>query len=221
MNKIARFYDNSEDNIINFQKNLPIVKSILVNDSIPNERLQNIVNDPKIYPSSFENNKFAIYNLSEGGEIITPSRGLTIYMIYDIIITYQQKALHKYLFLDWDRTISVTEGFICPYKPELFRDHGIDNYEDILEYIVGGKERVNLLRNMYITITNNNTKVFIITNNGSSSKNNKGNRPEFLKIIQLMFPNFPEENLISSYDFHGDKVISLKETFLSDYLLLK
>jgi len=226
MNLIARFYDNDQFNITKFQERLPMINCILVDDSLPNERLHNIKNKVyynfvqngrKLYPNSFgKDNKYALYTLTEGGEIVMPSRGLTKDMINDIIVAYQQPALNKYLFLDWDRTISVIEGFICPYYPDLFINHDIDNYNDILEYIIGGEERINLFKLMYKILIDNNTKVFIITNNATASKYEKGNRPEFLQLIRIIFPEFPEEHLICSYDFDSDKVSGLRGTILQD-----
>jgi len=223
---IALFYDNDEYNIKNFQENLPMIKCVLVDDSIPNDRLKNISNkcyyniiknSSSLYPNTFsKDNKYAVYTLNEGGERVMPSRGLTKDMINDIIIVYQRPVLNKYLFLDWDRTISVIEGFICPYYPDLFINHDIDNYNDILEYIVGGEERVNLFKLMYNTLINNNTKVFILTNNPNASKYDKGNRPEFLQLIRIMFPDFPNEHLICSYDYGSDKVFGLRRTVLEN-----
>jgi hypothetical protein len=223
---IARFYDNDQYNIQQFKERLPIIKCILVDDSIPNDILKNISNkfyynfiknSQQLYPNSFsKNNKYAVYTLKEGGEIVMPSRGLTKDMINDIILTYQKPALNKYLFLDWDRTISVIEGFICPYYPDLFINHNIDNYNDILAYIVGGEERINLFKLMYKTLINNNTKIFILTNNPTASKYDKGNRPEFLQIIRIMFPEFLQEHLICSYDFGSDKITALRGTILED-----
>jgi hypothetical protein len=220
---IAQFYDNDENHIRSFQHSFPRIESILIDDTIPNERLlvsnsiEYLAKDgvlrPMIYPASFlsENNNYAKYIGGDGGETIMPCRGITIEMIKNIERTYQLPAENKFIFFDWDRTISVVEGILCPKKDKRFNQYNF-KYNEIIKYLIGSEERINSLKSMYQTLISNNTKVFIVTNNKMASEQEDVNRSEFLKLIQEIFPNFPDKHLIASYDYGGNKVTALEAT---------
>lgn len=220
---IAQFYDNDENHIRSFQNSFPKIESILINDAIPNERLSvsnnteysklNGVLRTRIYPGSFssENNNYAKYIISDGGETIMPCCGITIEMIENIKKTYQVPSQNKFIFFDWDRTISVVEEILCPKKYNTYNQYNF-KYDEIIKYLIGSEERIESLRSMYQTLISNNTQVFIITNNKIASKKENVNRSEFLELIRIIFSNFPDNHIISSYDYNCDKVVALKQT---------
>ena len=116
-----------------------------------------------------------------------------------------------YVFFDWDLTISVYEGFYQLSKD--FNEIGInrefiDYYEDkkitvnevqlkrdFLLFILGGKERFNMLIDMYNFLREKGVNVFIITNNDTAEGESK---LWFLSIINLIFSDFRENQLIYS-----------------------
>jgi hypothetical protein len=224
---IAQFYDNDIRHISNFQWNFPKIESILVDDTIPNQRL-NVksyteylalpgISRTKIYPKSFDKtNKYAQYKIDIGQNAM-PSCGITDNTIQNIIETYQYPAKYKYIFFDWDKTLTGLEDFASPLMGYKYGKHILNSYYDIMEYLIGTKEKINLYKKMYKSLIKNNTKVFILTNNKIASKiNNVGNRKEFLQLIEIIFPNFPEDHLISGYDYEYNKVDALKGTILND-----
>tara|TARA_Y100000816_G_scaffold267830_2_gene229565 strand:+ start:4375 stop:5676 length:1302 start_codon:yes stop_codon:yes gene_type:complete len=117
-----------------------------------------------------------------------------------------------YVFFDWDLTISVYEGFYQLSKD--FNKIGInrefiDYYEDktkitvnedelkrdFLLFILGGKERFNMLIDMYNFLSEKGVNVFIVTNNDTAEGESK---LWFLSIINLIFSDFRENQLIYS-----------------------
>lgn len=117
-----------------------------------------------------------------------------------------------YVFFDWDLTISVYEGFYQLSKD--FNEIGInrefiDYYEDktkitvnevqlkndFLLFILGGRERFNMLRDMYNFLREKGVNIFIITNNDTAEGESK---LWFLSIINLIFSDFRENQLIYS-----------------------
>jgi len=218
---IAQFFDNDIDHIAKFQLALPRIESIRVNDAIPNKRLGadnyekylHLTERTKVYcgHSDFEKNTYAKASC-EYGECIMPCEGINDVLISNIIETYKSFSGDKYIFFDWDRTLSVVEGILSPPSGKSFDNYKI-NMDDILLYLIGNQERINKLKNMYKELKEAKTQIYIITNNNMASTNTgrKGsNRPEFLKIVQGLFENFPDEHIISSVDYGGDKVRALE-----------
>ena len=221
INLIAQFYDNDIKHISDFINNLPNIESIHVDDTVPNEKL-NVLNyneylalnnRTRVYPNSFpKNNKYALLNTINGETTAMPTVGINNIMIKSIIKNYKIKADYKFIFFDWDRTLSVIEGIIYPSFPNKFIKYNIE-YDHVLEYLIGSKARINKLKKMYLKLIENNVKVFILTNNCISSKNNSiGNRPEFLNLIRRLFPDFLDNHLISGCDFKFNKINALKST---------
>jgi hypothetical protein len=146
-----------------------------------------------------------------------PSCGITDNTIQNIIETYQNPAKYKYIFFDWDKTLTGIHDFESPLMEHKYGKHIFNSYYDIMEYLIGSKEKINLYKKMYKILIKNNTKVFIITNNKIASKiNNIDDRKEFLQLIEIIFPNFPEDHLISGYDYEYNKIDALRNTILND-----
>jgi hypothetical protein len=88
----------------------------------------------------------------------------------------------------------VLEGAIMPIG-RLWNDPLYNcNPADALNYMFGGTERVELIKNMFNTLHSEGVEIFIITN----SANAQSNRPTMLQVIKLMDPDFKENHLIYS-----------------------
>lgn len=77
------------------------------------------------------------------------------------------------LFLDWDRTITVFEGFAVlhvPGKKQSFTEVFPNvRMEDCLLYLCGGRERLAMLRLMFTMARAENVDIYIVTNNSACS----------------------------------------------------
>jgi hypothetical protein len=217
---IAQFFDNDIGHITKFQSILPRIESIHINDTIPNQKLGvenrdqylSLPNRTKVYCDhpDFGGNTYAMAS-SGDGECTMPCEGISNALIDTIITIYASSSDNsdKYIFFDWDRTLSVVEGILSPPLGTSFDAYSI-SINDILLYLIGNQERINKLKNMY-DLLKNNTKIYIITNNNMASKSKReSNRPEFLRIVQGLFEDFPDNNIISSIDYDGDKVRALE-----------
>ena len=93
-----------------------------------------------------------------------------------------RKAEDRYAFFDWDRTLSMNEGLIFPPPNKIgdsivqayarYKVTGADVteekiYEDMSEYLAGGRERLAMLREMFQFLRSSGIHVVILTNNGS------------------------------------------------------
>ncbi len=147
-------------------------------------------------------NIYAKYVYKFMGEHIMPCVGITDDHINNIIEWSYNNNVDKYIFFDWDRTITVVEGIIIPKLPSTYSTYGID-IEDVLNYLLGGNERKENLKNMFNILGNNNVKIYIITNNDSALKindNKKSKRINFINLIKQLIPTFTDNNLICSFN---------------------
>ena len=125
-----------------------------------------------------------------------PSQGITEKDIS--ILTswiHKQKSIPLLAVFDWDQTITVMNGCEIPRDDELklikiYQRHV--NFEDHIEYLLGGKKRANMIRAMFSILRENNVYVFISTRNGLAVHSRKG----FTKLIQMIDPSFTEDFLI-------------------------
>ena len=149
----------------------------------------------------------------------------------------------KVVIFDWDRTITSVEG----WYPEFFRDlysnytRDIDDLSDLPEptrefnettykkavadtarYLFGGIDREKTLKNMFSFLHANNISVFIITNNTTASKlfleeTDIDARKIFLDMIKIVYPQFIDSHLISTYQGRGKRMI-LKSDAYQDFI---
>ena len=87
----------------------------------------------------------------------------------------------KMVLLDWDRTLTMFEGYHS-YKDIVTdgtpsRD---DYYSDMLKYLFGGVERLALIRGLLTTLIDKGVNVIVVTNN------RKCDLSEFLEIVKKL-----------------------------------
>jgi hypothetical protein len=142
----------------------------------------------------------------------------------------------KYILLDWDRTVTTIDGmFFDNGLLELWKN-GTIPLQHIIEYIMGGEERVTLIKHLFrevIERLNGNRDVeelgikipiFIITNNPNAGKTGKKseNRGLYIELIKDLFEvdDLNADNMLySSEDYEHKKRISVCNSPLVSILI--
>lgn len=103
------------------------------------------------------------------------------------------------LLMDWDRTISLFEGYFgddegsLPTNLETY-------YEDLLLVLLGGARRLEMIRSMINRAHAASIEMYIITNNGGCNDPTSG----FNNFVNKLFGNIPY-TMICGRDFGGHK----------------
>lgn len=149
----------------------------------------------------------------------------------------------KVVIFDWDRTLTSVEGWYPEFFKDLYSNYttDIDNPSDLPEltplfyettykkavadtaqYLFGGAERERTLKNMFSFLHVNNISVYIITNNTTASnffmeETDIDARKIFLDMIKIVYPQFIDSHLISTYQGRGKRMI-LKSDAYQDFI---
>ena len=80
--------------------------------------------------------------------------------------------------------------------------------DDMLIYLLGGQERVKMIKDMIKFLLDNNIQVYIVSSNpnGSNAEKVKYNRGVFVEMLQKLDARLTDSNLISSHDTGDNKV---------------
>jgi len=188
------FYDDDINNIAQVSQ-LPI-KCIFIRDNPVQLNYKEDYN----YHNNFINNSYYNY-FKPGGR---PSNGFNMTNAEDLLL-WLNRTSNPIVLFDWDRTITCFDGFAIENYPFTYSSKGI-KIQHVVEYICGGYTRINLLSYVFQSIRkkNKNGEIFIVTNNPISINN----RPEFIKMIQVIDPQFKEKCLIYG---KGHKKMALLE----------
>jgi hypothetical protein len=212
------FCDNETNNIRSVESEFTgkpspkIDHCVLVDDTTPNEliKLSRINVRDKNYAerpySMIPDFKLNVYAQSYGRRrtVYTPSNGITFQQLEEIERWIHEKTLEQklkcHIFLDWDRTISVVEGLNLPYKTQSWKSGECGTVNDALLYLMGGSDRLQLLRDFFASMVSQGVKIIIVTNNGwaDTAEENIIGRNLFLELIQNLMPSFMSENLLYS-----------------------
>ena len=149
----------------------------------------------------------------------------------------------KVVIFDWDRTLTSVEGWYPEFFKDLYSNYttDIDDLSDLPEltplfyettykkavadtaqYLFGGANRERTLKNIFSYLHANNISVFIITNNTTASKlfiddTGVDARKIFLDMIKIVYPQFIDSHLISTYQGRGKRMI-LKSDAYQDFI---
>ena len=172
------------------------------------------------------------YSPNDYGEVYDPSSGITEEHYYTILNALIQLSAREggssqiAAIFDFDRTLSVMEGFIGANSPPIEPHSGMQGYIDyltdnnfsfdindnpvqitaygIIEYILGGSARKNIIQRLIGDIAGMGHPIIILTNNGVAIKN-----PEFLKDF---FPGYQYNiEVICSRNYNYNKPAALKD----------
>ena len=108
-------------------------------------------------------------------------------------------AENRALLMDWDRTISLFEGYFGDDEGSLPDDH-TNYYEDLLLVLLGGAARLDMIRRMIARAHAAGIELFVITNNGGCNDPGSG----FNNFVSHLFGNIPY-TMICGRDFGGHK----------------
>jgi hypothetical protein len=98
---------------------------------------------------------------------------------------------------DWDRTLSVFEG-IFRYDGIIanIQYYGLDEdtiNESMITYLLGGRERLTMIRDMLNMLSEKGVQLFVLTNNGSCSV-----ADNFKQYVTLLTDKIPIANILCS-----------------------
>jgi hypothetical protein len=234
-NKRVVFFDNDEYNIQNMtvpnmterfflSSTKSKIHGILIDDKIKNPLFED--NDPANIDYSeltiWDTNTYAKYIRDNGfehrprnvnGKMVSypPDEGVNeghLEMLRNWLIADAEK---KTLIFDWDRTLAVTEGVAVPRDKATYKIGNIseeDSIKHVIEYVMGGSDRVKLFQDFFSDCQNLGVNVLIITNNGSALAPSRQN---FLKLVQQVIPQMDDSRLLASRSTGGDKFKSYKK----------
>ena len=194
---IIRFYDDDRTNFIgNNYKNM---ECILIDTNKPNILIKKKNFHPQLYfyeyikknPYDLELIKLAIEYHDLTHNEIPQNNGIEKKHIEDLKDwCMENKKKKKVVFFDWDRTLSVTNGFLALKK------YSKKQLQEYLIYILGGKERFQKLQDLFSFLHKKNVVIYILTNNSTAVKHKK----TFLDMIKLI-----DKKFISSHLLYGLK----------------
>jgi hypothetical protein len=163
--------------------------------------------------------------------------------IYTFIADNSISNNRKVVIFDWDRTLTSIEGWYPEFFKDLYSNYTTDindpsdlpeptpefdetTYKkaiaDTAQYLFGGPERERTLKNMFSFLHANNISVFIITNNSTASEvfleeTGIDSRKIFLGMIKIVYPQFIDSHLISTYQ-GKNKGMVLKSEAYTDFI---
>lgn len=178
----------------------------------------------------------------EGDESMKAFANNTAY-IYTFIADNSISNNLKVVIFDWDRTLTSVEGWYPEFFKDIYSNYTTDIndpsdlpeltplfYEttykkavaDTARYLFGGANREQTLKNMFLFLHTSNISVFIITNNPTASKlfieeTDIDARKIFLDMIKIVYPQFIDSHLISTYQGRGKRMI-LKSDAYNDFV---
>ena len=224
----AIFFDNDKKHILNFEKKLPAILSIKVNETpgIPTSNVTDPNSDISKYieAEDLRDNFYVklIKILGDNIENYDKLSGINAADIAKLDAWIRQTAGQKNraAIFDWDRTITKCEGILLPAVnmplPEALSllaqsNHipieGVDIIEEFLTFICGGKERFGAIRKMFNACKDNNINIVILTNNPMCNLYGFIFQDTLNRIIKPL----PEQpvTFICSHPFGGNKVDAL------------
>lgn len=109
------------------------------------------------------------------------------------------------LLMDWDRTLSMFEGYYGDDEGEIIGDRAA-YYEDVLVFLLGGARRLTAIRDMIARAHAKHVDVYVVTNNGGCDDPGSGFN-HF--VAQLFHPISVPYTLICGryFDHHKGKAL--------------
>lgn len=111
----------------------------------------------------------------------------------------QRTSGARALLMDWDRTISLFEGYFGDDEGSL-PDDRVRYYEDLLLVLLGGAARLDMIRRMIARAHEAGIELFVVTNNGGCNDPGSG----FNNFVTQLFGSIPY-TMVCGRDFGGHK----------------
>lgn len=181
----AIFFDNAQAHINEVSRACKNIQAVKVNDSwihlTPILRTDPVMIE---YDAKFVGNSYLAFvnKFSPTDETYDEGSGITrmnIGTFYDWE-KETEDATKRALILDWDRTITMMEGFLLPQNSDIsFKDDEIRKAmriapedqiqeitaKDVLVYLCGGPERLAMLQTWLADVARKDIHIMIVTNN--------------------------------------------------------
>jgi hypothetical protein len=106
---------------------------------------------------------------------------------------------NRALLVDWDRTLSVFEGYIGDDEGGIIGNR-IEYYEDLLTFLLGGAPRLAAIRGMLRRSYESGIDIYVVTNNTGCNDIPSG----FNHFVKQLFQNIPYI-LVCGQEFGGHK----------------
>lgn len=106
---------------------------------------------------------------------------------------------HRALLIDWDRTLTMFEGYIGDDEGGIIGNR-IEYYEDLLTFLLGGAPRLAAIRSMLHRAHDAHIDMYILTNNGGCNDIPSG----FNHFVKQLFQSIPYV-LICGKEYGGHK----------------
>eukprot|EP00928_Gymnodinium_smaydae_P043422 TRINITY_DN29094_c0_g1_i1.p1 TRINITY_DN29094_c0_g1~~TRINITY_DN29094_c0_g1_i1.p1 ORF type:complete len:520 (+),score=81.20 TRINITY_DN29094_c0_g1_i1:31-1560(+) len=175
--KIGVFYDNEEDNF-QFRSKCPCIypKKVPGHDNFQGPKPEDI--DKFMSLLSDKAKAYGAFLARHAGpENVDGISGLTDKHFLEISLLMRRRMV-SLVVLDWDRTITFTEGMVVQGPDiashmdklaQVFSDWDSNiTSADIAEYVLGGKARIMALRRLWKEAAQHGVRVEVLTNNPSA-----------------------------------------------------
>ena len=146
-----------------------------------------------------------------------PVSGIRASHIDELRTWLDELALEDYskvaVIFDWDRTITMFEGIIkysilqSKMTEQELPEAGQNTInESMITYLLGGMDRLTMIRNMLNMLSEKGVQIFILTNNGSC-----GVGENYTKYVTLLTDKIPLANILCSFPppYRGNKSMYL------------
>ena len=224
MDKPILFFDNEENNWINSKngkQDMAIhseqVSFIQIDNTTPNNLITATASDSnQAYLQHFldNNNTYANFintNPNKNKQYLDKdhvNNGIIREQVaeLDSWLTNHSGMEMSAIFFDWDRTITCVEGMVTEGLLEAL-EAGTVTYDGLLVFLMGGEERLQMIKDMFQNIIRHNIKFFILTHNPYASIN-KPTRSIYIKLLEmltLLTESDINSLLFSSIDYRGFK----------------
>lgn len=134
------------------------------------------------------------------------NNGITIEQIVELNewLTNHSGMERSALFFDWDRTITCVEGMVTTGLPENI-ESGTVTYDDLLVFLMGGEDRLQMIKDMFQNIMEHNIKFFILTFNLYASNKNRITRDIYIELLKMLIGLPNVDSLLYSAPDYGYK----------------
>lgn len=236
----ALFVDNDESIIQNINscslRNMDTLKICGQKDEIRKKQWKHI----QSFTDPLSENPFYLFLQEQevsDGEYYDSSSGIKSEDCENIKYWVEQKFREGFkqpaVLFDFDRTLSLCEGifglrsksnidsfdsyksYLIQYYKKFQNEIEALKINDMIEYYMGGKERLEYLQSLVETLELSGVALFVVTNNGACPSN-RGFYEEFISYL------FKTEGvvLICGKDFNYDKCLAVKSTYALNGLVI-
>ncbi len=219
-----RFYDDMPSYIkqvdsLNDDEGFPFIECIRVDANKPHTMFQSQNSeDPALYNRIMYNeskNDYTTFLKQKSPESSMARNGISRKQLDDLILwSSYYPDQPKFVFFDWDETLSCLSGILYHRNQFIFKGTKYNfKDDDILCYLLGGKNRLTRVSSVFKTLHNNNTEIYILSNNNTLVKHEEF----FLRMLNLLSPKFKKKHLLPSRNTNQNKKEAFTKYFFKSH----